>query len=81
MPLIAIPAVFDGKTITFSETVPYHEPYRVLVVFVEPVPATLDSAAETFEASFGAWQQDPDEEDLMEVIRADRRSHSAPPNL
>jgi hypothetical protein len=82
MPLISIPAVYDGKDVRLLEAVPYHEPYRVMVVFVEPV-ASVDSPtdAATFESSFGAWQADADEDDLMTIIRAGRRSRSEPPNV
>lgn len=80
MPLISIPAVFDGTSIRLLEAAPFHEPYRVMVVFVEPVASPNAAGADaTFESSFGAWQQDADEDELIAVIRADRRSRSEPP--
>ena len=36
MPLVSVPAVYDGRTITLLEAPPSREPYRVLVTFVEP---------------------------------------------
>lgn len=81
MPLISIPAVYDGKTITFLEAVPFQEPYRVMVTFVEPVagaPAEADHTA--FWASFGAWQETPGEP-ALETLVAERRSKSEPPAL
>lgn len=82
MPLISIPAVFDGTTIRLLEAVPFHEPYRVMVTFVEPVRAATDEPDLTrFWASFGAWRTDPAEPDPMERIRADRRSKAEPPTV
>lgn len=43
MPLISIPAVFDGTTIRLLEAIPFHKPYRVMVTFVEPVNATTEA--------------------------------------
>ena len=82
MPLISIPAVFDGTTIRLLEAIPFHEPYRVMVTFVEPVNATTEAPDLTrFWASFGAWHAESDEVDPMERIRADRRSKVEPPAL
>ena len=39
MPLVSVPALYDGNNITFLETPPSRKPYRVLVTFVEPAEA------------------------------------------
>lgn len=81
MPLISIPAVYDGKTITLLETAPFQEPYRVMVTFVEPVAASAEKADQTaFWGSFGAWHETPGEATLEELV-AERRSKSEPPAL
>lgn len=81
MPLISIPAVFDGKTITLLEAAPFQEPYRVMVTFVEPVAGASEQADLTvFWASFGAWQETPGEP-ALETLVAERRSKPEPPAL
>src|SRR5438045_2767820 len=37
MPLISVPALYDGTSVQLLEQVSVNEPYRVLVTFVEPV--------------------------------------------
>ena len=61
MPLISVPALYDGTSVQLLEQVSVNEPYRVLVTFVEPVrTAARLSELERFWASFGAWQdQEP----------------------
>lgn len=74
MPLISIPGVYDGKTITLLEAAPFQEPYRVMVTFVEPVATPAEEPDHTaFWASFGAWQETPGEPTL-ETLVAERRS-------
>lgn len=74
MPIISIPAVFDGKTITLLEAAPFQEQYRVIVTFVEPFTAAPDETDHsTFWASFGAWQETPGEPSLESLV-AERRS-------
>jgi hypothetical protein len=81
MPLISIPAVFDGTTIRLLEAVPFQEPYRVMVTFVEPVAAAVDAPDRSaFWASFGAWQETSGEPTLETVV-VERRSKSEPPAL
>jgi hypothetical protein len=80
--MVSIPAVFDGTTIRLLEAPPFDTPYRVMVVFVEPVSEELASNdVDPFMASFGAWQSEPDEDDLLTVIRSGRRSSHDPPRL
>lgn len=40
MPLISVPAIYDGKEIKLLEPAPVNDRYRVLVTFVAPEPAT-----------------------------------------
>ena len=83
MPLVSIPAVFDGTTVTLLETAPYHEPYQVVVTFVAPVIAETDASTDMarFWSSFGAWADESAEVAPIESIRADRRSKREPPQL
>ena len=39
MPLISVPAVYDGTNIALLEKPPSRTPYRVLVTFVQPADA------------------------------------------
>jgi hypothetical protein len=81
MPLISVPAVYDGKTIRLLEAVPFQEPYRVMVTFVEPVTAAPDDPDRSaFWASFGAWHETPGEP-ALETLVAERRSKPEPPAL
>ena len=72
MPLVSVPAVYDGRTITLLEAPPSREPYRVLVTFVERADEAdaRDRPALGFAASFGAWRDDrPVEATLAEHTR------------
>lgn len=74
MPLMSIPAVFDGTTIALLEAAPFQEPYRGIVTFVEPITAAPDETDHsTFWVSFGAWQEMPGEPSLESLV-AERRS-------
>lgn len=83
MPLVSVPAVYDGKQVRLLETAPVEGPYRVLVTFVEPAPeeerAPRDLAR--FWASFGAWQDDRPVESTLQDIHEARRSKKEPPAL
>jgi hypothetical protein len=83
MPLVSVPAVYDGERITFLEMPPSREPYRVLVTFVEPADATeiRKQAQERFMASFGAWEDDRPIEATLADIYESRRSGSEPPAI
>jgi len=61
MPLISVPAVYDGTNIALLEKPPSRTPYRVLVTFVEPVDAAGMRARNTDRllGSFGAWREQP----------------------
>ena len=59
MPLVSVPAIYDGEHIELLEAAPVHGPYRVVVVFVEPAQGngvTADTGK--FWESFGAWEDD-----------------------
>jgi hypothetical protein len=60
MALVSVSAVYDGKQIRLLENAPVHEPYHVLVTFVEPAheQEMLPQDRARFWASFGAWQED-----------------------
>jgi len=83
MPLISVPAVYDGTNIALLEKPPSRTPYHVLVTFVEPVD-TADMRARNsvrLLRSFGAWRDDrPIEATLAEIHEA-RRSRTEPPAL
>ena len=70
MPLVSVPAVYDGKEIRLLEVAPVKGPYRVLVTFVEPAndeAAMLKNSARFWD-SFGAWKDDrPVEETLRDI--------------
>ncbi len=78
MPLISIPAVYDGRAIILLETPPSRESYRVLVTFVEPAGAAeVDAfARERFLSSFGAWQDERPIDATLADIRQGRRSQA-----
>jgi hypothetical protein len=83
MPLVSVPAVYDGKEIRLLEPSPVQERYHVLVTFVEPAsdenPPTKDRSR--FLRSLGAWQDDrPLEATLADILQT-RRSRSDPPTL
>lgn len=83
MPLVSVPAVYDGERITFLEVPPSREPYRVLVTFVEPADAAevRGQAKERFLVSFGAWEDDRPVEATLADIYESRHSRSEPPVL
>lgn len=82
MPLLSVPAVYDGKEIHLLEPPPVQGRYRVLVTFVEPArdeEAPTDHAR--FRRSLGAWQDDRPVEATLEDIYKARRSRAEPPAL
>jgi hypothetical protein len=82
MPLISVPALYDGTSIQLLEQVSVNEPYRVLVTFVEPVrTSATPPEVERFWASFGAWQDQEPIETTVQKLRQDRRSKAEPPVL
>ena len=83
MPLVSVPAVYDGHTIALLESPPSREPYRVLVTFVEPADAADMRARNTarFLGSFGAWRDDRPVEATLADIHESRRSRTQPPAL
>ena len=83
MPLVSVPAIYDGENVRLLETAPVDGPYRVLVTFVEPTHGEVapPSALDRFWASFGAWQDDRPVDDMLRDIYATRRSKSDPPAL
>lgn len=80
MPLVSVPAVYDGKDIRLLEEAPVEGTYRVLVTFVEPTSGkqpTRDMSR--FRDSFGAWQDDrPIEATLRDIHEARLSRREAP---
>ena len=76
MPLLTIPAIFDGKDIRLLENAPVRVPYQVMVTFVNP--ETDKSSHDRFWSSFGAWQDDRPITDTLHDIYASRVSRSEP---
>ena len=83
MPLISVPALYDGQKIRLLEKAPVKGAYRVLVTFVEPTQdeVSLSDDLERFWASFGAWQDDRPIESTLRDIHKSRRSRTEPPTL
>jgi hypothetical protein len=83
MPLVSVPAVYDGKEIRLLEPSPVKGRYRVLVTFVEPAhDENLPSEDRSrFWRAFGAWKDDRPAEATLEDILSTRRSRSEPPAL
>lgn len=83
MPLVSVPAVYDGTKVNLLKTPPTDRPYHVLVTFVEPVKEDGEplSNGTRFWASFGAWQDDRPLDATRADIRATRRSRTEPPLL
>jgi hypothetical protein len=83
MPLISVPAVYDGTHIALLEKPPSRTPYRVLVTFVEPADAADMRARNTARllGSFGAWRDDRPVEATLADIHETRRSRTEPPAL
>jgi hypothetical protein len=82
MPMISVPAIYDGEEIRLLETAPVQEPYHVLVTFVEPTaPAGSDAPEHSFWSTFGVWEDDRPIEDTLRDIYEGRHSSSTPPAL
>ena len=83
MPLVSVPAVYDGEHVRLLEQPPVSGPYRVLVTFIEPVNGVSAEASNLaqFWTSFGAWQDDDPAEATVRKLRDARRSKSTPPPL
>jgi hypothetical protein len=83
MPLVSVPAVFDGERVHLLEQPPVSGSYRVVVTFVEPVNGTATAATDRdrFLASFGAWQDDETTENTVQRLQEARRSRPTPPAL
>ena len=80
MPLVSVPAVYDGKDIRLLEEAPVEGTYRVLVTFVEPASGKqLTRDMSRFWDSFGAWQDDrPIEATLRDIHEARLSRREAP---
>lgn len=82
MPLVSVPAVYDGKEIRLLEPSPVKGRYRVLVTFVEPAhDENVPSDRSRFWRSLGAWQDDRPTEATLDDILSARRSRTEPPAL
>jgi hypothetical protein len=81
MPLISVPAVYDGTNIALLEAPPSREPYHVLVTFVEPADAADLRARNTARllGSFGAWRDERPVEATLAEIHEARRSQTEHP--
>jgi hypothetical protein len=82
MPLISVPAIYDGEHVSLLENPPVHGAYSVMVTFVEPVKHTEQTPNRSrFWASFGAWHDDRAAEAILDDIHNTRRSKLEPPSL
>jgi len=83
MPLVSVPAIYDGQEVQLLETAPVKGTYRVLVTFIEPTTEQEKSPQDIarFWASFGAWQDSQPVEETLRDIHAARHSKTTPPNL
>ena len=78
MPLVSIPAIYDGKQIRLLEMAPVQGSYRVVVTFIGPAREGEASARESDRgwASFGAWQDNRPMEETLRDIHQARRSRT-----
>ena len=83
MPLVSVPAIYDGEQIKLLEKAPVEKPYRVVVTFIEPTPERGKVAPDLarFWASFGAWRDDRPVEETLRDIHEARYSRHEPPGL
>jgi hypothetical protein len=83
MPLVSVPAVYDGKKIRLLEEAPVKGSYRVLVTFVEPAPEHEPTKSDLarFSNSFGAWRDDRAIEETLRDIHEARCSKTEAPAL
>ena len=86
MPLVSVPAIYDGKQIRLLEMAPVKIPYRVLVTFVEPARGRNEQEVSPrdltrFWASFGAWQDERPVEKTLQDIHGARHSRMEAPAL
>jgi|GEM_PF-919318 len=79
MPLMSVPAFFDGKEIRLLEITPVHGPYRVLVTFVEPASERTGLDLTRFWNSYGAWRDERPVEETLRDIHDARKSKIEPP--
>ncbi|MBI4790426.1 MAG: hypothetical protein HY782_25630 [Chloroflexi bacterium] len=58
MPLVSVPAVYDGQQVRLLEAAPVREPYRVLVTFVEPTgaPTHTENRSVNLRSLKGVWR-------------------------
>jgi hypothetical protein len=83
VPLVSVPAIYDGKQVKLLEKAPVEKPYRVVVTFIEPTKEQGESTRDLarFWASFGAWRDDRSVEEIVRDIHQARRSRTEPPCL
>ncbi len=82
MPLVSVPAVYDGKDVRLLEEAPVEGAYRVLVTFVEPTSGKEPPRdMSRFWDSFSAWQDDRPIEATLREIHEARLSRSEAPAL
>lgn len=83
MPLVSVPAVYDGERVRLLEEAPVEGAYRVLVTFVEPSPEGERSGHDEsrFWNSFGAWRDERPVEETLRDIHESRTSRTEAPAL
>ena len=82
MPLVSVPAVWNGKDIRLLEDAPVEGSYRVLVTFVEPTSGKQPPGDRSrFRDSFGAWQDDRPIEATLRDVHEARLSRGEAPAL
>jgi hypothetical protein len=64
MPLVSVPAIYDGEEVHLLEPAPVEGSYRILVTFIEPIAESEKPSQDLsrFWSSFGAWQDAEDSE-------------------
>ena len=83
MPLVSVPAIYDGQQVKLLEKAPVESPYRVVVTFLGPITEDSEAARDQsrFWASFGAWQDSRPIEETLRDIHSARQSKIEPPAL
>ena len=83
MSKVSVSAIYDGRQVQLLEPAPVHQPYRVLVTFLEPdgengVPRI---GTEAWWESVGTWEDDRPVEATLNDIYGARQSRAEPPAL
>ena len=83
MSKVSVSAIFDGRQVQLMDPAPVHQPYRVLVTFLEPDGGndTPPIGTEAWWEMVGAWEDDRPMEATLEDVYGARQSRSEPPAL